>query len=126
MLRTLSRQAWLSNTRQSTFCVLFVPSALRRRRRRILSSVLINTSKALSTDVSAVGFNDYDLGIKEHLLEVPTYFNFAEDVLGKWCLEEQVRYWIYNVQLFRFFFPSYLKTNQIIIFKAFLLKFYFL
>ena len=55
--------------------------------------VINNTSCALfSTEASAVGFNDYDKGFKKDRLDVPTYFNFAEDVLEKWCLEEQVKY----------------------------------
>ena len=62
-----------------------------------------------STEASAVGFNDYEKGFKEDRLDVPTYFNFAEDVLEKWCLEEQVKFLPFprsRLILLSFNFPS--------------------
>ncbi|KAI0216675.1 hypothetical protein LSAT2_031341 [Lamellibrachia satsuma] len=45
---------------------------------------------ASSTAPSAVGFNDYDEGLKNFSLEIPEHFNFVTDVIEKWA-EIQVR-----------------------------------
>lgn len=40
---------------------------------------------ASSTAPSAVGFNDYDEGLKNFSLEIPEHFNFVTDVIEKWA-----------------------------------------
>jgi len=44
--------------------------------------------------VAAAGFNNYEEGIRNFKLEVPTHYNFCHDVIDKWAaVEEEVCIW---------------------------------
>ena len=92
MLRGLLKKQPLISSVRFLSC-----DSLAKNRLSLLTAVrLINNNNSprasFSTEASAVGFNDYEKGVEEDRLDVPTYFNFAEDVLEKWCLEEQVSF----------------------------------
>ena len=84
---------------------------------RILSSknlcarstrVLFSTD-VFTTDISAVGFDDYALGVQKDVLEVPSHFNFAENVLENWREKETVLFSSVNLYKLIYYLFSYIR-----------------
>ena len=44
-----------------------------------------HTSMSSTKVFSAVGFNDYDAGVRDFKIEVPEHFNFSTDVIDSWA-----------------------------------------
>lgn len=55
--------------------------------------------RSTHTQVSATGFNDYDLEKTNFQLKVPEYYNFASDVIDSWANKEKV--YPQNVYVYR-------------------------